>query len=183
MTAAGTITLARASPVHPTPPYSIQMFVEKEFPPKQSFDTTQCFSRKEFTLLPKQKCVLITNLEASSAKLNNNINGDDPLSFDRSKKYKLCYSIKVIKPDMAVTVGEKTPLSLLINSGCITAVQCCVPSQEWFELYFMQLQQQQPVLCPPEKRKRVYDDAAAAADDDDDNEKSRAFPAAKKVCK
>jgi len=143
MTAAGTITLARASPVHPTPPYSIQMFVEKEFPPKQSFDTTQCFSRKEFTLLPKQKCVLITNLEASSAKLNNNINGDDPLSFDRSKKYKLCYSIKVIKPDMAVTVGEKTPLSLLINSGCITAVQCCVPSQEWFELYFMQLQQQQ----------------------------------------
>ncbi len=188
MTAAGTITLARASPVHPTPPYSIQMFVEKEFPSKQSFDTTQCFSRKEFTLLPKQKCVLITNLEASSAKLNNNINGDDPLSFDRSKKYKLCYSIKVIKPDMAVTVGEKTPLSLLINSGCITAVQCCVPSQEWFELYFMQLQQQQPVLCPPEKRKRVYDDAAAAAaaaaaDDDDDNEKSRAFPAAKKVCK
>jgi len=114
MTAAGTITLARASPVHPTPPYSIQMFVEKEFPPKQSFDTTQCFSRKEFTVLPKQKCVLITNLEASSAKLNNNINGDDPLSFDRSKKYKLCYSIKVIKPDMAVTVGEKTPLSLLI---------------------------------------------------------------------
>ncbi len=86
---------------------------------------------------------------------------------------------------MAVTVGEKTPLSLLINSGCITAVQCCVPSQEWFELYFMQLQQQQqPVLCPPEKRKRVYDDAAAAAAaDDDDNEKSRAFPAAKKVCK
>ena len=83
---------------------------------------------------------------------------------------------------MAVTVGEKTPLSLLINSGCITAVQCCVPSQEWFELYFMQLQQQQPVLCPPEKRKRVYD-AAADNDDDNDNEKSSAFPAAKKVCR
>ncbi len=81
---------------------------------------------------------------------------------------------------MAVTVGEKTPLSLLLSSGCIKAVQCCISGQEWFELYF---QQQQPVLCPPEKRKRVYD-AAAADGDDDDDEKSRAFPdAKKKVCK
>jgi hypothetical protein len=156
--AAGTITLARASPVYPTPASSIHLFLEKGS--EQSFNPTQCLSRKQFTVLPNQTCVLITNLEAPSVKINKN--DEATLNFDQSNKFRLCYSIEVKQSGMALIVGEKTPLTLLLNSGCIKAAPYCVSTHKWFELYFQQ--------CPsPEKRKT-------------DDEKSPASPAAKKNC-
>ena len=156
--AAGTITLARASLVDPTPASSIHLFIEKGS--EQSFNPTRCLSRKQFTVLPNQMCVLITNLEAPSVKIKKN--DEAPLNFDPSNKFRLCYSIEVKQPGMALIVGEKTPLTLLLNSGCIKASPCCVSTQKWFELYSQQ-------QCPsPEKRKT-------------DDEKSPESPAAKKM--
>jgi hypothetical protein len=48
------------------------------------------------------------------------VNEDALLEFEQGG-YRLCYKISMKKPGMALIVGEKTPLTLLLNSGCINA--------------------------------------------------------------
>jgi hypothetical protein len=143
--AVGTITLARASPAYPRPASSIQMFIEKGS--EQSFNPTQCLSSKQFTVNPNQTCVLITNLEAPSVKINKN--DEAPLKFSQSNKFRLCYSIEVKQPGMALIVEEKTPLTLLLNSGCINAAPYCVSTHQWFELYYQQCPNKREIVEKP----------------------------------
>ena len=57
---------------------------------------------------------MFTNLVAPTVK----VNGTDPLEFEESE-YRLCYRISMKQPDMAMNVGEKTPLTLLLNLGSL----------------------------------------------------------------
>ena len=57
---------------------------------------------------------MFTNLVAPTVK----VNGTDPLEFEESE-YRLCYRISMKQPDMAMNVGEKTLLTLLLNLGSL----------------------------------------------------------------
>lgn len=101
------------------------------------FNPNQCFSTAQFILNPKQECVLITNLMASDVQLNT----DDlqaPLQFDHLSRFLMCYKIIVKEPGMALIVGEKTPLSLLLKTRCISAAPFCVTRYQWVKLNAMQ---------------------------------------------
>jgi hypothetical protein len=121
MAAAGAITLTRADPTTPTPAITFihgfantESFVFGFLVPADDFDPNRCLSFKKFTVKPNQKYVLFTNLVAPTVK----VNGTDPLEFEKSE-YRLCYRISMKQPDMAMHVGEKTPLTLLLNSDCL----------------------------------------------------------------
>jgi hypothetical protein len=121
MAAAGTITLTRADPTTPTPTITfIHGFATTEsvvfgfLVPGDDFDPSRCLSFKKFTVKPNRKYVLFTNLVAPTVK----VNGTDPLEFEESE-YWLCYRISMKQPDMAMHVGEKTPLTLLLNSDSL----------------------------------------------------------------
>jgi hypothetical protein len=110
--AAGTITLTRAAPTLTTTELPVHGFLV----PGGDFDPSRCLSYKEFTVNPNQKYLLFTSLVAPTVK----VNGDDSLEFEQGG-YRLCYKISMKKPGTALIVGEKTPLTLLLSSGCINA--------------------------------------------------------------
>jgi hypothetical protein len=141
--AAGTITLTRNPPAVRTkettpPPAAAAVYVFLETGSRLNFNPNQCFNTAQFILNSNQECTLITNLMASNVLTHSN-NPETPLVFDDPyNQVRMCYKIRVKHPGMAVTVGEKTPLTLLLNAGCLSATPFCVTRNEWFKLYSQQ---------------------------------------------
>jgi hypothetical protein len=73
---------------------------------------------------------MFTNLVAPTVK----VNGTDPLEFEESE-YRLCYRISMKQPDMAMNVGEKTPLTLLLNLGSLN-VSPAIVARGYYQLFF-----------------------------------------------
>jgi hypothetical protein len=98
------------------------------------FDLEQCESEMEFTVNPNEQHVLLpTNLkwriprvlldDAGTVRINNGQSG-----------HILGYCISLKQPDMMLTVGPKTPLSLLINSGYLDVVPFFVTCDQYMLL-------------------------------------------------
>jgi hypothetical protein len=128
---------------------------------KESGGDGQCFNDTQFVLKSHQQWVLITNLTALSVKLDPE-NMQAPLQFDMTDPLRLCYNVSIKQPGIALIVGEKTSLTLLLKTGCIEAHPFCLPPSQWIKLIVAQ-------QCP---KKRTSAAAAAAA---------AAAPAAKKI--
>ena len=99
------------------------------------FDLEQCESEREFTVNPNEQYVLLpTNLrripsvlldDAGTVRIDNRQSG-------RTLGY--CISLK--QPDMMLTVGTKTPLSLLLNSGYLDVVPFFVTCDQYMLLVY-----------------------------------------------
>ena len=156
--AAGTITLTKSPLVSPPKTRVVRVFLETG---GDNFNPNRCLSGTQFILNPNQQCVVITNMMAFSVKLNME-DLQAPLEFEPlSSQRRMCYNITIKQPGMALIVGEKTPLTLLLNSGCIFAEPFCATHDQWFELYSQQ---------------DLYPQKRAASQPTVDS------PAAKKVC-
>ena len=132
--AAGTITVTKAPSVCSPKTRAVHVFLTES---GDNFNSSQCFNNSQFILNPNQECLLITNLMAISVKLDTE-NMQAPLQFDHSSQLRLCYSISIKHPGMALIVGEKTPLSLLLKTGCVAAHPFCVTRDDWFKLFSQQ---------------------------------------------
>jgi len=120
MAAPGTITLARVTPVCSTPPTTTPNTMTNHgflVAEESDFNPSKCLSYSQFIVNPNKTYALTTNLRAPSVILN----GDATFEFDDEKQYRLCYKITLKEKAMALVVGEETPLTLLLNSGCINA--------------------------------------------------------------
>jgi hypothetical protein len=106
----------------------------------QHFDPEQCFSTEEFTVNPNEEHVLLlmnhgkitckTYLDTNRIWKNGRRHG----------KY-LGFSISLKQPDMTLTVQEKTPLSLLMNSGYLNIVPFFMEGSQ----YILLLEKNEPV--------------------------------------
>jgi hypothetical protein len=87
----------------------------------EHFDPEQCFSQQKFTVNPKEEHVLLL---MNHGKIALKILSDRNKIWknDRRPGKYLGFSISLKQPDMTLTVGEKTPLSLLMNSGYFNIV-------------------------------------------------------------
>ena len=85
---------------------------------ESDFNPSKCLSYSQFIVNPNKTYALTTNLRAPSVILTK---GDATFEFDDEKQYRLCYKITLKEKAMALVVGEETPLTLLLNSGCINA--------------------------------------------------------------
>lgn len=104
-----TLTMMKnAEVVAPTKRQSSVMFKDES----GHFDPQQCRSEKEFTVKPNHEYVLLTHNEIFSAIVGKTT----PIPRGMPKRH-LGYSISLKHLDMIVTVGNKTPLSLLLQSG------------------------------------------------------------------
>lgn len=144
--AAGTITLTKISPVVSTPKSNRPVHVFLETGSENNFDLSQCSNYAQFTMNSSQGCVLITNLTALNMTLDIN-DLQTPLQFDMLNPLRLCYSIRVNQPGVALIVREKVPLTMLLNSGCISATPFCVTLDAWFKLFAEQ------DVCPGNKKR------------------------------
>ena len=118
MAAPGTITLTRVTPVCSTTTTTNKMTTHGFWVAEESaFNPSKCLSYRQFVVNPNKTYALITNLRAHPVILKE---GDAPFEFDE-KQYRLCYKISMKEKGMALTVGERVSLTLLLNSGCINA--------------------------------------------------------------
>ena len=85
------------------------------------FDSEQCMNDTEFTVNPYEEHVLlIANLDKIPTVI---VNAAHQLLKDPQRgNHYLGYCISLKPNDMTLTVGPKTPLSLLLSSGYFTAV-------------------------------------------------------------
>jgi hypothetical protein len=131
--AAGTIALTKISPAARAKTRSVHVFLEAGGP-RDSLNPNQCLSCTQFILMPNQECLVITNMMASSVTLDL-LDLQAPLQFVPQNSLRLCYRLVLKQPGMAMIVGEKTPLTLLINSGCVTVNSFCATPDQWFKLF------------------------------------------------
>jgi hypothetical protein len=119
MAAPGTITLTRVTPVCSTTTTTTNKMTTHGFwvAEESDFNPSKCLSYRQFVVNPNKTYALITNLRAHPVILKE---GDAPFEFDE-KQYRLCYKISMKEKGMALTVGERVSLTLLLNSGCINA--------------------------------------------------------------
>jgi hypothetical protein len=135
--AAGTITVTRAYPVDHTKTLmspstrSYHMFLATGS--EDNLNPSLCLNYAQFTIYPQQQYILLANLMAPTVK----VIADDvhaPLEFDHQNQLRMCYSITLKQPGMALIVGEKVPLTLLLKTGCINAAPFCLTRDQWFQL-------------------------------------------------
>lgn len=136
--AAGTITVTRAYPVDHTmmlmnpSTRSYHMFLTTGSA-EENLDPNQCLNYDQFIIYPKQQYVILANLVAPTVK----VMVDDmhaPLEFDHQNQLRMGYRITLKQPGMALIVGEKAPLSLLLKTGCISAAPFCLTRDQFFQL-------------------------------------------------
>ena len=107
----------------------------------EHFDPEQCFSQKEFTVNPNEEHVLLL---MNHGKIAHKILLDKNriwINDRRPGKY-LGFSISLKQPDMTLTVGEKTPLSLLMNSGTFNIVPFFMAGSQ----YVLLMEKNEPMM-------------------------------------
>ena len=105
----------------------VHLFISKGTDP---FDAGRCVNFAEFTVNPGEEHLVLTDLHSLNAIMKNQL-----ITFDPSlSRLRLCYQIQVNQPDVALTVGRGTPLSLLLKAGCLLANPRSVTPQHREEL-------------------------------------------------
>ena len=106
----------------------------------EHFDPEQCVSQTEFTVNPNEEHVLLI---ANAGRITS-VKLGDPRRIrndDQQPSRSLAYSICMKQPDMSLTVGLRTPLSLLLKSGYLNIVPFFVTHDEYMVLAYKKIVQ------------------------------------------
>ena len=109
----GTLTVTSGAASTANPP--IQFFFSRH----RHFNTTQCVNRTAFTLCSGQTCVLLTDFVPIHRVIMPDSTSPLLRKDDMLPPLHLGYRISLKQPDLQLTVGAKTPLSLLFSSGIL----------------------------------------------------------------
>lgn len=124
-TAAGTVTLSEMKSTAPTTTFDVHLYTKlynrEDFGLRNHFDTSLFYNTEEFTMrFNEQHKMLVEgfSLDRAESIVYRARLVNDELSIDMEHEPgQLCYAITLLTPDVTLTVGPRTSLSLLLNSA------------------------------------------------------------------
>ena len=107
------------------------------------FDPEQCMNDTEFTVNPNEEHVLLISNLGKIPTMT--VGAAHQLLIDKQQAgHFFGYSINLKQMDMTLTVGPRTPLSLLLSSGYFTIVPFVMTYDQYMLMAYMQKSEPTP---------------------------------------
>lgn len=122
--AAGTVTLSEIKSTRPAAWTDVHIYTKRytqDFGQRKYFDTSLFYNTEEFTMRSNEQHKMLMegfSFDRADSTVYHACLVNGKLSIDlQHEPGQLCYAITLLTPDVTITVGPKTSLSLLLQTG------------------------------------------------------------------
>jgi hypothetical protein len=124
MAATGTVTLSEIKSTRPAAWTDVHIYTKRytqDFGQRRYFDTSLFYNTEEFTMSYNEQHKMLMegySFDRADSTVYHACLVNGKLSIDlQHEPGQLCYAITLLTPDVTITVGPKTSLSLLLQTG------------------------------------------------------------------